>query len=579
MKKTATTKAQLLLQIEELRRQNDALRAAAAGPAEHPASEKPLQSIYECLLHLGKDSLENINQLTALFGELLQADCALYNCLERGMLCTLGKWQTPDDLNPADRPEGHLCYDVIRANTGRPLIVRNLPDSPYAASDPNVRRYGLLTYIGHVVQCGGSPRGSLCAVYQRDYAPAQSDLAIAGIIATAIGCEEERRRVFASLQESEEKFRGIVHQSHDGIFLFDGRGIITEWNHGAERMTLLKPEQVIGHPVWDIEYRFFPDEKKSPAAYAAFKSSFLQFLNTGNNPFENRLIEVVLQLPDGSRRVIEDIMFSLKTRAGFMWCVIARDITDRKRIEEELLKAKKIEATGILASGVAHDFNNLLSIILGAVELAGDTLDTKDAAASFLQDAVKACMQARNLTKKFITFAAVGTAPRVAVQISGLLRDTARMVLAGSSSSPTYALPDDLWLCEIDYDQIMQAAMSILENAKEAMPHGGTVHIAAENVSLDGSTAGSCNGLPPGRYVNIAIQDQGIGIAPEDLPRIFDLYFSKKTRGIQKGMGLSLSIVYAIIKKHGGHIRVESPPGRGTRIEILLPAVTTEAAD
>ena len=148
-----------------------------------------LASLKECFLGFGADPLENINRLTATAGDLLGAACALYNRLDRGMLCSWGQWKAPRGYKSIDPPDGHICYDVIRRASDDVLVVRNLPDTAYALSDPNVRAYGLQTYIGQAVKFDGKCLGSLCVVYQSDFVPGDEDMRILGAIAKAIGVE------------------------------------------------------------------------------------------------------------------------------------------------------------------------------------------------------------------------------------------------------------------------------------------------------------------------------------------------------------------------------------------------------
>ena len=168
--------------------------AIVADITERKRTEKHLIKLNECLLSFGADPLENINQLTALGGELLDADCALYNRLEQGMLCSWGQWHTPPGYNPQDKPDGHICYDVIKLGSEKPFIVRHLAETPYAQSDPNVVPYQLQTYIGQVVKFNNQCVGSLCMVYQRDYIPTEDQQRLIGIIASAIAVEEKRKR-------------------------------------------------------------------------------------------------------------------------------------------------------------------------------------------------------------------------------------------------------------------------------------------------------------------------------------------------------------------------------------------------
>ena len=173
---------QLQQEISERKRAEEALRK----------NRDRLEKINAGLLQLGPDHESNLHRLTALCGESLGAACALYNRVQSGLLCSLGRWQTPSGLPGGDAPEGHICYDVIRDNKDDPVLVTDLSRSTYAVTDPNVRAYGLETYFGQVVRCAGQPVGSLCAVYQTDYRPSDEDRRFLGILACAIGNEDER---------------------------------------------------------------------------------------------------------------------------------------------------------------------------------------------------------------------------------------------------------------------------------------------------------------------------------------------------------------------------------------------------
>ncbi|MEK6778881.1 MAG: GAF domain-containing protein, partial [Candidatus Deferrimicrobiota bacterium] len=153
-----------------------------------------MAKLTDCFLGFGADPMENINRLTATCGEILGAACALYNRLDQGMLCSWGQWMAPRGYKSVDTPDGHICYDVIRRAADDVLVVRNLDETAYALSDPNVKAYNLQTYIGKAVKFDGKSLGSLCVVYQSDYNPSKEDKEILGAIAKAIAVEEERKR-------------------------------------------------------------------------------------------------------------------------------------------------------------------------------------------------------------------------------------------------------------------------------------------------------------------------------------------------------------------------------------------------
>ncbi len=258
---------------------------------------------------------------------------------------------------------------------------------------------------------------------------------------------------------------------------------------------------------------------------------------------------------------------------------ISTDITQHKKMEEELLKAKKLEATGMLAGGIAHDFNNLLTAILGNIQLAKLETSGNKNLLMRLADAEHAAMRAKELTQKFITFSAGGKPIKKLTSIAKILSDSAMLALSGSNVTYKYSAPDALWPAEVDDSQLRQVFNNILENAKQAMLPGGEIEIEAENVEINGSSQQNGLPLPGGTYVKISFTDHGTGIAKQHLSRVFDPYFSTKEMGYQKGMGLGLTIAYSIIQKHKGHIYLRSAEGKGTTVVLYLPAYTLQEAE
>ncbi|MCX6693332.1 MAG: ATP-binding protein [Methanomicrobiales archaeon] len=188
-----------------------AARVLGAALARGEVQEKLMQ-VSRCFLAFGPDPVMNINLITGVAGEILGSACALYNRLEGKMLCAIGQWHTPPDFEVMDTPQGHICYDVIRDGNSEPMIIRDLPNTRYAASDPNVRPYHLKTYIGKAVRIGEDFVGSLCVVYQDDVVPTELDRQILTILAGAIGIEEERRQADALLLAT---IRDLRHSNKD----------------------------------------------------------------------------------------------------------------------------------------------------------------------------------------------------------------------------------------------------------------------------------------------------------------------------------------------------------------------------
>jgi PAS domain S-box-containing protein len=264
-------------------------------------------------------------------------------------------------------------------------------------------------------------------------------------------------------------------------------------------------------------------------------------------------------------RAVRDEQGRLLHYEGFV-----TDITERRRLEAELLRASKLEAVGILAGGIAHDFNNILTVILGNVTLAEFDAGAAPGLRPMLQEAKRATLRARDLTQQLLTFAKGGDPVREAVALADIVRESAEFGMHGAKSRLELDLPGDLWPANADKGQLAQVVQNLVINAVQAMPDGGVVRIAAANAALG---AGEVAGLAAGDYIRLTVRDTGTGIPPEHLPKIFDPYFTTK----QQGSGLGLATVYSIVRKHQGAIVVDSELGAGSIFRFWLPALRSVA--
>ena len=248
------------------------------------------------------------------------------------------------------------------------------------------------------------------------------------------------------------------------------------------------------------------------------------------------------------------------------------DITAQRHLEQQALDALKLDSLGLLAGGVAHDFNNLLMTTLGNLSLAKLDLPPDGAGFPRLVEAEKALLRAKGLTQQLLAFAKGGAPVRRPGQIRDLIRDTASFAASGSNVMVQLAVANDLNPAAVDAGQIGQVVENLVLNAVQSMPDGGTLRVAADNVLLPEPRHGDVAELPlePGWYVRCSVRDHGVGIDSEDLPRIFDPYFTTK----KGGSGLGLATSYAIVRRHGGHILAVSEPGEGTEVTFYLPALS-----
>jgi PAS domain S-box-containing protein len=242
-----------------------------------------------------------------------------------------------------------------------------------------------------------------------------------------------------------------------------------------------------------------------------------------------------------------------------------KEMDDRGKIEQDMLKSQKDESLGTLAGGIAHDFNNLLTAITGYISLAMSDLKPEDRAYQKLERAEKASRRAKDLTRQLLTFSKDGTPVKKTAAVGDLIREVTGFMLRDPRIKLFFSLPADLQPVDVDKGQISQVLHNLLINADHAMPQGGTITISCENEVV---TAVSSLPLGPGNYVRINVRDHGVGISQANLSKIFDPYFTTK----QEGSGLGLATSYSIIRQHGGHIYAESERGSGTTFVIYLPA-------
>ena len=369
-----------------------------------------------------------------------------------------------------------------------------------------------------------------------------------------------RRKAERSLRESEERYRSVVENAHEGICILDRSGRIVFANRYMERLLAVDRTELIGCSF--LEFTCSDeraDHGKRLERFSAEETERMHFEATA--------------LSRDGRRVLVDIVVNRVIFEGDAAMLnIVRDVTEQRQIEEERQKAEQLESIGVLAGGIAHDFNNILTAILGNISVAKVAVGDGEAIARFLDEAERATVRARVLTQQLLTFSRGGEPVKRISPVGALIEESATFALRGSKVDCEFLIAEDLLDADIDDGQIGQVVQNLVINAFQAMPAGGTINIAAANETL---VDGQIPPLDAGEYVRVSVSDGGCGISPECVERVFDPYFTTKERG----SGLGLATVYSIIRKHRGHVLLSSESGVGTTVTFYLPATRERAEE
>ncbi len=360
----------------------------------------------------------------------------------------------------------------------------------------------------------------------------------------------EHKRAEEALRESEERWYNIFNHAPIGICLLTPDGKMLSTNKAMETISGYTFKELKNVDIKDICES--PDDRR-------------RLLDILNQHGKASNYTTRLKRKDGTPfyALLNIMQTHVKGETVFQTTCI--DITERKRDEEEQRRIERLESIGTLAGGIAHDFNNLLTGIMGNIGLARKLMKTERKAYERLDEAEKAAIRARALTQQLLTFARGGSPVKKPASITELIKESAPFALRGSNVRLEISLPYDLWTVEVDEGQISQAINNIVINANEAMPAGGTLKIRVRNTVIN--KVGALP-LPRGNYIQIDIEDKGVGISKKDLPRIFEPYFTTK----QKGSGLGLATAYSIINNHDGYITVDTAQDAGTTFHLYLPA-------
>jgi PAS domain S-box-containing protein len=397
------------------------------------------------------------------------------------------------------------------------------------------------------------------------YSPFRNNLGdVTGLFGMAIDITE-RMKAQADLRESEEKYRSFFEELKDCVVVATPAGKIVEANRAAVELLGYDGREDLYR--LDVSKDFYAD----PQDWDRF-----QTLITDSGSVEN--FEVVLKRKDGGRVTVLVSGNTVLDEEGkiIFYRVTVRDITDQRRLQDQLAQAQKMESIGTLAGGIAHDFNNILGAIMGYSELTLNDLPEGTEARENMSEVVKATYRARNIVRQILTFSRKSEESRSPISVPLVVKEVLRFIRA--SIPTTIEIRDDIdpdsGRIMGDSNQLHQVVMNLCTNAHHAMrEEGGTLEVRLDRIVLDRHSAADPHGLAEGSYVRLSVSDTGSGMDAETIERIFEPYFTTKEK--DEGSGLGMAVVHGIVKGYGGTVAVESTPGEGSTFIIYLPRIET----
>jgi two-component system cell cycle sensor histidine kinase/response regulator CckA len=379
--------------------------------------------------------------------------------------------------------------------------------------------------------------------------------------ANQIGVAIENATLFERLRKSEERYMDLFEHSPDMYHIVNHEGIIVSCNQTEADRLGYRKEELIGHPV----------TKLYPAPYLTESRALLQEIFATNREItglEEQMVHSKGELIDVS--VSTSLIYD-ESRKPILMRVVARDITEKKKMEAKILHAQRIDSIGNLAGGVAHDFNNILTSILGSTTIMKRKMKKNDQWFRFVDIVETAAKRGASLTRQLLTFARKSNVQFRPVILNDIIDETLHLFehSIDKTISVKRILTSDVCLVNGDDGQIQQSLLNLLINARDAMPDGGVISVQSEKINFDTRATSSPAEPRTGEYVAISVTDHGMGMERQVQQRIFEPFFTTKDQG--KGTGLGLAVVYGVVNSHNGFITVQSERGIGSQFTLYFP--------
>ena len=450
-----------------------------------------------------------------------------------------------------------------------------------------VRPFGIKAYACHPLIAQGKVLGTLSFCTRNRIRFTEDELSLMKVVADQVAIAmsrerakeelraardelekrvEERTRQLAktidALQVSEKKYRTLFEESNDIVLIVNDHNKLVDINPAGAKLLGYTNEELLAL-----------DQVRDLNITEQARSQFREKLDSTGYIND---AELELRKKDGGTVTVIISASLMNDDAGRItgYRGIAHDVTERKRLEQQLLQAQKLESIGLLAGGVAHEFNNLLTGISGYGQIIQEIIPSDD---ELLQESIgqllRAAERAARLTKSLLAFGRKQLINPKPIHVHSIIHNTAGLIkrVIGEDIELSTSFSDEKLLVKVDAGQMEQVLMNLATNARDAMPFGGHMHIMTQEVVVQEGSESNYGLAVPGIYALISVSDTGTGIDKKSLERVFEPFYT--TKEIGKGTGLGMSIIYGIVKQNNGSVHIESEPGKGTTVSIYLPTI------
>jgi PAS domain S-box-containing protein len=461
--------------------------------------------------------------------------------------------------------------------TGAPAMFRGMRDDPRLLPwRAAVDAFGFNAAIALPITSDGRTIGALSLYAVDEEAFDRDELALLVRLAEALSvgvdamrARRERDASEAALRAREEHFRGLIENASDAVLEVSAEHRVTYASPAIRRILGYEPAQIEGRDVLALLALLAPDARARASAVVTAALGTAGLVHT---------FATVATHHDGGARELEIVGHRPAGEGSPRLVLHARDVTERARVDAHLRESQKMDALNRLAAGIAHDFNNVLTIVQGAASMLQRRLRDAETGREEVTEILAAAERAASLTRQLLLFSRRGVEEPRVVDVRLACADVERMLrrLVGVDVELSLSLAERPARVRIDPSQLEQVVLNLAVNARDAMPQGGRLVIAAEPLDVDARVDSIDGPIPPGAYVRLSVVDAGVGVDPALVSRIFEPFFTTKPEG--RGTGLGLSTVRSIVHRAGGYVQVESTPGDGARFSVWLPRVDAEPA-